>query len=62
MSLFNIHTWPTVPNYDNGDETKLVKDMIIAIEPFATNGSGLIHEGGVATLFAQAKKLLLEVF
>jgi methionyl aminopeptidase len=56
MSRFNIHSWPTVPNYDNGDQTKLEENMVIAIEPFATDGTGLIHEGGKATLFAQVKK------
>lgn len=35
----------SIPNYDNKDETKLEKGMVIAIEPFATDGPGLVEEG-----------------
>jgi methionyl aminopeptidase len=41
-----VHGYPTVPNYDNGDETELEEGMVIAIEPFATTGVGLIAEKG----------------
>ena len=51
LSQFNIHDYPTVPNFNNKDETKLEKGMVIAIEPFATNGSGLIEEKGEASVF-----------
>lgn len=56
LDLYNIHDAPTIPNYDNGDKTKLEKGMTIAIEPFATNGIGLIHEKGVATVFSMLQK------
>lgn len=51
VDKFQIHTAPTMPNYDNGDTTKLVEDQIIAIEPFATNGAGKVRDGGTATVF-----------
>ncbi len=41
---FNIHCAPSIPNFDNGDETKLEKGMFIAIEPFASSGSGKVIE------------------
>ena len=52
LDSFNIHSPPTIPNFDTKEETKLEKGMIIAIEPFATNGAGLIHEKGNASVFA----------
>jgi methionyl aminopeptidase len=42
IALYEIHTAPGIPNYDTGDKTALQKGMIIAIEPFATDGAGMI--------------------
>ncbi len=55
LELYNIHTKPTIPNFDNGNTTKLKKDQVIAIEPFATNGAGAIYETERANLFALKK-------
>ena len=52
LSKFNIHDLPTIPNFDTGDKTKLVDGQIIAIEPFATNGAGMIYETERANIFA----------
>lgn len=46
-----IHTAPTVPNYDNNDKTKLTAGQIIAIEPFASTGSGFIKEGKMSSIY-----------
>lgn len=51
LSQWNIHDYPTVPNYDNNDQTELQKDMVIAIEPFATTGMGFVEEKGDASVF-----------
>ena len=51
LSQWNIHDIPTIPNFDNKDETKLTKGIVIAIEPFATNGIGLIEEKGNPSVF-----------
>ncbi len=40
-----VHAGITIPNYDNGDRTTLEDDMLIAIEPFAADGEGVIIEG-----------------
>lgn len=40
-----VHDDPTIPNYDNGDNTLLKQGQKIAIEPFATNGDGAIRDG-----------------
>lgn len=42
---YEIHSAPTIPNFDNGDEKTLEKGMKIAIEPFATTGQGKVTEG-----------------
>ncbi|MBW2981440.1 type II methionyl aminopeptidase [Candidatus Woesearchaeota archaeon] len=51
LDQFNIHTKPSIPNYDNGDNTELQEDQLIAIEPFASKGAGIIYESGNATVF-----------
>ena len=48
---YEIHTKPSVPNYDNGDKTKLVEGQTIAIEPFASKGMGMIYESGSPGIF-----------
>ena len=45
MEKYTVHTIPTIPNFDNGDTTKLEKGQVIAIEPFASNGYGIVMEG-----------------
>lgn len=47
-----IHTIPNIPNYDNGDNTLLEEGMLIAIEPFITDGVGLVIEKGSPTIFS----------
>ncbi len=61
LDLYNIHSRPTIPNFDSGDETELKKGQVIAIEPFATPGAGLIHEKGEATVFVQVVKKSVRV-
>ncbi|MDP6293265.1 MAG: type II methionyl aminopeptidase [Candidatus Woesearchaeota archaeon] len=39
-----IHTPPTIPNHDTGEDVKLGKG-VFAIEPFSTTGAGLVAEG-----------------
>ncbi len=71
LDLYSVHSKPQIPNYDTGDSTKLEKGMFIAIEPFATNGKGMVKESGEAMIFSQvvkrpvrdpvARKLLAEI-
>jgi methionyl aminopeptidase len=56
-----VHQKPTVPNFDNGDMTKLEKGMTIAIEPFATTGNGLVEEKGDASVFTLVGKKSVRV-
>ena len=47
-----IHTKPTVPNFNNNDNTELYEGQIIAIEPFASTGVGLVTEGKPSEIYA----------
>jgi methionyl aminopeptidase len=51
LGEYQIHTGNTIPNFDNGDKTKLKENQTIAIEPFATTGDGLIKEGKPSTIY-----------
>jgi methionyl aminopeptidase len=63
LDEFNIHARPSIPNYDNGDNTELKEDQLIAIEPFASKGAGIIYESGNATVFQlMGKKPVRNIF
>jgi len=50
LDSYNIHCSPTIPNFDTKDDLVLEKG-VIAIEPFATNGNGMIYEKGEPSVF-----------
>lgn len=56
LGHFSVHTPPTIPNFDTKDSQILEKGQVIAIEPFATDGIGLIQEKGRATVFSMTGK------
>ncbi|MEK6886199.1 MAG: type II methionyl aminopeptidase [Nanoarchaeota archaeon] len=53
---YEIHAGFTIPNYDDKKNTVLKEGMIIAVEPFATDGEGLIHESSNAEIFTLLEK------
>lgn len=56
LDEFNIHSKPNIPNYDNGDPTELEEGDVIAIEPFASKGAGVIYESSNATILQLLRK------
>lgn len=56
LSQWNLHDSPSVPNYDNSDETVLTEGMVIAIEPFATDGAGTIRESQTGNIYTHTGK------
>ncbi len=56
IERYKVHTSPTVPNFNNKDKTTLKEDQIIAIEPFATDGVGLVIEGKPSFIFELKSK------
>ncbi len=55
LGLYRVHTAPLIPNYDDHCKGYVQPGMTFAIEPFATNGKGSIHEKGISTLFSLLK-------
>ncbi|MEM4267549.1 MAG: type II methionyl aminopeptidase [Candidatus Woesearchaeota archaeon] len=53
LGINSVHQKPSIPNYDSGDVSKLKIGSCFAIEPFATNGRGLIKESIGAMIFSQ---------
>jgi methionyl aminopeptidase len=53
LNQFVIHDKPSIPNYDNHDRTVLTEGMVIAIEPFATTGKGMVQEQSVGNIYSQ---------
>ncbi len=51
VGRFVVHGPPSIPNYDNGDNTVIEKGMVFAIEPFATEGAGIVYERDDANVF-----------
>jgi len=48
----NLHSEPFIPNYDNGDDTVLEEGMVVAIEPFATDGKGMVVSGDSLEIYS----------
>ena len=51
ISEYDIHDEPKIPNFDDGNTAKIEKGKIYAIEPFATDGQGLVKESERANIF-----------
>lgn len=50
----NLHAAPTIPNVAVDDDTPLEIGQVVAIEPFASTGSGIVEEAGEPTIFSIA--------
>jgi methionyl aminopeptidase len=55
IDRWTIHAGLNIPNYDDGNETQVEEGMIIAIEPFSTNGEGIVVEGKTSGSFTLLK-------
>lgn len=51
VGKYQIHKAPSIPNYDSNDKTILNENDVIAIEPFASEGSGIVLNEGDPTVF-----------
>lgn len=51
INRYDLHSEIFIPNYDDGNATTLHKDMVIAIEPFASSGIGMVHNGPGGNIF-----------
>jgi len=63
ISSWVIHDSPSIPNFDNGNKAVLQKGQIIAIEPFASTGAGIVDENERGNIFSLiAPKPIRSVF
>ena len=51
IAQYKVHAGISVPSFNTHNKTKLKEGWQIAIEPFVTDGHGLIKESGKATIF-----------
>lgn len=56
LEQFDVHAEPSIPNFNNHDATELKEGQVIAIEPFATTGSGIVIETSNPTVFLLREK------
>ncbi len=56
IKRYDLHAGVTIPNYDNGNKAELEEGMVIAIEPFATEGKGKVGEGKPSSIYRLIKK------
>ncbi len=52
LDRFNLHAEPQILNIRNESSYVLKEDDVIAIEPFVTNGSGLVNESDTELIFS----------
>jgi methionyl aminopeptidase len=52
LGPYKVHMPPSIPNYDDHSQAVFRPGMTFAIEPFATNGKGLIYDAGNPTIFS----------
>lgn len=51
LDKWHLHAGLSIPNYDNGKTEKLEEGMIVAIEPFATHGDGIVQDGAPSGIY-----------
>ena len=56
IKKYEEHAGLNIPNFDNKDKRELKEGQIIAIEPFATTGVGLIEEGKDSEIYKAVKQ------
>jgi methionyl aminopeptidase len=56
LGEYELHAGVEVPNIGNKDPTPLTEGMVVAIEPFATNGEGRVSEAPDVEIFSLQEK------
>lgn len=52
LEQWNLHAGISIPNYNNHDPTVLEEGQALAIEPFATDGEGIVNDCPHAYIFS----------
>ena len=56
LGVYGLHTGLTIPNFNTGEDEELNEGMVVAIEPFATDGAGFVVESSNAEIFSLVQK------
>lgn len=56
LDQYVLHGEPKVLNINNDSKLQLKEDQVIAIEPFATNGSGFVKDSGDVFIFSLVRR------
>lgn len=56
LDQYCLHKGPNVPNIPGPGGAILEEGMVVAIEPFATTGTGFVHDGSRVEIFSQLVK------
>jgi methionyl aminopeptidase len=51
MKQYNLHAGLSIPNVDDDTLAWIRNDMVIAVEPFATNGNGVVNNGRPGNIY-----------
>ncbi|MFP3303000.1 MAG: type II methionyl aminopeptidase [Caldivirga sp.] len=64
ITRYRLHSGKSVPNYDDGSRVRMLNGEVYAIEPFATNGRGMVFDSPEVTIYmlqrVNVKKLSAE--
>jgi len=55
LEQYDLHAEPQIPNVKINSAYKLKENQVIAIEPFATNGSGYVKDSDTVLIFGLAR-------
>jgi len=56
MRRYSLHAGLTIPNINDGSTARVKNDMVVAIEPFATNGAGQVYNERPGNIFRLVKE------
>lgn len=56
LEKYDLHAEPQIPNVKFTSDYRLKEDQVIAVEPFATDGSGMIKESEPTLIFSLINK------
>ncbi len=51
INRYDLHSSIFIPNYDDGNAAYIKPDTVIAIEPFASTGIGMVHNGPPGNIY-----------
>ena len=58
VDVYDFHSNPSIPNFDNGSSEELFFGDVIAIEPFASSGDGFVRSRGETTVYRLLDSLI----